>query len=112
MEEGALIALGTPAELAQRLMASQSLELEVAEESREHAVSVIRRAGLTPAAGANGTIEVTGAGREAMPDLLDALIGEGVRVYRAAPRTLSLTDAYFALHEERQTSTEGAGEGQ
>lgn len=107
MEQGHLIALGTPAELAQRMTASNSLELEVAEESRERAISIVRRAGLAPAPGANGTIAVAGAGREAIPDLLEALVRAGVRVYRVAPQTLSLTDAYFALHEER-ASGEGA----
>lgn len=41
MEQGHLIALGTPAETAQRMTASHSLELEVAPESRERALSVI-----------------------------------------------------------------------
>ncbi len=101
MEQGHLIALGTPAELAQRMTASLSLELEVGQESRERALAILRHAGLAPAPGGDGTIAVAGAGREAIPDLLETLVQAGVRVYRVAPQTLSLTDAYFALHEER-----------
>lgn len=100
MEQGRLIAVGTPVELAQRMASSLNLELEVAPESRESALAVVRRATLTAAYGENGTIQVSGAGREAIPDLLADLIEADVRVYRVAPQTLSLTDAYFALHEQ------------
>ena len=110
MEHGELIALGTPAALAERMTASSSLELEVAPESGETALTVLRREGLAPEPGSNGTIQVTGAGREAIPDLLEALIRGGVRVYRVAPQTLSLSDAYFALHEEQAHFARKAGE--
>lgn len=100
MEHGRLIALGTPAELAQRMASSLSLELEVAPESRETALAIVRQAGLMLAPVEDGTIQVSGAGREAIPDLLADLIQGGVRLYRVAPQALSLTDAYFALHEQ------------
>jgi len=102
MENGRLLALGSPAELVQQMHKSLRLEIEVDENGRDAALDVIAQInGLQPKVGANGAITVTGARRELIPDLLADLVGANVRVYRATPQEPSLTDVYFALHEAK-----------
>jgi ABC-2 type transport system ATP-binding protein len=48
----------------------------------------------------NGKITVVGADREAIPDLVAALVGAGVRIYGITPQEPSLEDVYFALQGE------------
>jgi ABC-2 type transport system ATP-binding protein len=41
---------------------------------------------------------MTLTGREAIPELLSALLRNEVRVYRLAPQEVNLEEVYFALH--------------
>jgi ABC-2 type transport system ATP-binding protein len=101
LEQGRLVALGTPAELAHRLGRSQRLEIDVAPESVPAALEVLEaRLGATDPAQENGTITIIGADRETIPDLVALLVGAGVRVYGIMPQEPSLEDVYFALHGE------------
>jgi hypothetical protein len=52
-------------------------------------------AGLAESAG--GVLALDGIAREAVPALVAALAAARVRVYRVAPHTPTLADAYFAL---------------
>jgi len=111
LEHGRLVALGTPAELARKLGRSQHLQIEVAPEGVPAALEVLRsRLGISDPtlaglAQENGTLNVAGVGREAVPDLVAALVAAGVPIYRITPQEPSLEDVYFALHgEERVTS--------
>jgi len=98
LQHGRLLALGTPAELARQLGRSQRLEIEVAPDEATIALQALDKAAvaLEPAL-ENGTITVTGADREAIPLLVAALVGAGVRVYSVTPHEPSLEDVYFAL---------------
>jgi ABC-2 type transport system ATP-binding protein len=101
LERGRLAAIGTPAELARKLGRSQRLEIEVAAEETASALAVVR----TVVGGAEpeqqgGTIIIVGAGREAIPDLVAALVAAGLRIYRVAAQEPSLEDVYFALYGE------------
>ncbi|MEJ2732833.1 MAG: ABC transporter ATP-binding protein [Anaerolineae bacterium] len=101
LEHGRLVALGTPSELARKLGRSQRLEIEVAPEGVSTTLDVLQRtAGMADPTAENGTISVVGAEREAIPDLVAALVEAGVRVYRITPQEPSLEDVYFALHDE------------
>lgn len=101
LEQGRLVALGTPSELARKLGRSQRLEIEVAPEGVSTTLDLLQRAaGMADPAEDNGTISVVGAEREAIPDLVAALVGAGVRIYRITPQEASLEDVYFALHGE------------
>ena len=103
LEHGRLVALGTPHELARQLGRSQRLEIEVAPEGLPAALEVLRtRLGVAEPAQADGTLTVVGADREAIPDLVAALVAAGVRVYRVTPQEPSLEDVYFALHGEEE----------
>jgi ABC-2 type transport system ATP-binding protein len=103
LEHGRLVALGTPAELAQRLGRRQRLDVEVAPEGVSATLDVVQTSlGIADAVQENGTVTVVGAEREAIPGLVAALVAAGVRIYRVAPQEPSLEDIYFALHGEEE----------
>ena len=105
LEQGHLVALGTPAELARKLGRSQRLEIVVAPEHVPAALEVLEASlGTTDPALENGTITVMGAEREAIPDLVASLVGAAVRIYGITPQEPSLEDVYFALHGEEVVS--------
>jgi len=101
LEHGRLVALGSPAELAQQLGRSLRLEIEIEPDGLSIAVRVIQSVldGAEPERAGN-TLTVVGAPRERIPDLVAALALEGVRIYRVAQQEPSLEDVYFALHGE------------
>nr|NIV40111.1 ABC transporter ATP-binding protein [Anaerolineae bacterium] len=101
LEQGRLVALGTPAELARRLGRSQRLEIDVAPDQVPAALEVLEATlGISEPALENGRIMVVGADREAIPDLVSALVAAGVRIYGIMPQEPSLEDVYFSLHGE------------
>jgi ABC-2 type transport system ATP-binding protein len=103
MENGRLLAIGTPAELMQQMQKALRLELEVAENDREAVLDQIGRMGLTAENGqGNGRWLISGAQYAAIPDLLAGLVQAGARVYRLNPQEPTLADVYFALHEEEK----------
>jgi ABC-2 type transport system ATP-binding protein len=103
LEHGRLIALGTPAELARRLGRSQRMEIEVAPEGTATALRVLKTSlGITATDQENAIITITGIDREAIPDLVAALVDAAVRIYRITPQEPSLEDVYFALHGEEE----------
>jgi ABC-2 type transport system ATP-binding protein len=108
LEHGRLVALGTPAELAQTLGRSQRLELEVAPEGVQAALDVLEAVpGITNPMQENGVITLVGAERETIPDLVAGLVAAGVRIYRVAAQEPSLEDVYFALHGVQALHGEG-----
>lgn len=106
LEHGRLVALGTPEELTRQYVRRLDVDIEVNEDQVEETVQVLR--GLPrlligePALG-NGALTVTLAGHEAIPDVLEALVHQGVRVYRIAPQEANLEQVYFALHGEEES---------
>jgi ABC-2 type transport system ATP-binding protein len=105
LEQGRLVALGTPAELARRLGRSQRLKIDVAPEGVPATLKILESSlGITEPAQENGTIMVVGADRETIPDLVATLVGAGVRIYGITPQEPSLEDVYFALQGEEVVS--------
>ena len=103
MENGRLLASGTPGELARQLSASLSLELETDAEGVDAVLqSVASVPGLTAKVEEGGFIAVSGIEREMVPGLLNSLMEAGVRLYRASPREPTLADVYFALHGQEE----------
>lgn len=101
LEKGRLVALGTPADLAQQLVRRLRLEIEIEPGGLELALRVLP----SLVAGAElesdgGTLTIVGAQRDQIPDLVAALAARGVRIYRVAQQMPSLEDVYFALHGE------------
>jgi ABC-2 type transport system ATP-binding protein len=106
LEHGRLVALGTPAQLAAQLGRSLRLEIEVDPDQVPVARDVLRS---TLAAGEpegeGGSLAVLGADREAIPDLVAALVAASVRIYRVTPQEPSLEDVYFALQGEEEAGS-------
>ncbi|HSR31983.1 MAG TPA: ABC transporter ATP-binding protein [Anaerolineae bacterium] len=103
LEHGRLVALGTPAELARKLGRGQRLEIEIAPAGVPAALGVLQsKLGIVEPAQENGFITITGTEREAIPDLIAALVAAGVRIYRIAQQEPSLEDVYFALHDDQE----------
>jgi ABC-2 type transport system ATP-binding protein len=105
LEHGRLLALGTPAELARQVVHSQRLEIEVSPQDLPQALGVLgARPGLKASSQGNGTLVVQGAQREAVPDLVAALVAARVRIYRVASQEPTLEDVYFALYGKGEVS--------
>ncbi|MCS6845932.1 MAG: ABC transporter ATP-binding protein [Caldilineales bacterium] len=101
MEQGRLVAVGAPQELARRYVHNLTVEVEVAPEDTDTALQAL--AGLPVAVqpgSPRGQLAVSGVRREAIPALVAALVHAGVAVYGVAPQEPSLEDVYFALHGE------------
>ncbi|HHX44516.1 MAG TPA: ABC transporter ATP-binding protein [Chloroflexi bacterium] len=105
LARGAIVAMGTPRELARRLAQSSRLTLEVAPEDE-----AIARAAIEDLGGAQmeattpGAMVVTGIDRERVPKLVAVLAQAGVRVYRVSPHEPTLEDAYFDLQPESEVT--------
>jgi ABC-2 type transport system ATP-binding protein len=103
LEHGRLVALGTPEELAQRLGRSQRLDIELDPKEVSVATDTLQGvSGITGLSHQDGVITLQGANRETIPDLVSALVGAGVRIYRVTAREPSLEDVYFALHDAEE----------
>ncbi len=106
MEHGRLVAFGTPHELARRLVRNVSVEFELASGSVDLARQALQAMPIQASPGQrNGTLVVSGADREAIPDLISTLVNSGVRIYQVTPQEPTLEDVYFALHENEQRTT-------
>jgi ABC-2 type transport system ATP-binding protein len=109
LEHGRLVALGTPAELAHQLGRSQRLEIEVAPKGAETTLELLKTTlGIAEPTQQDGLIAVSGVDREAIPDLVAALVNAGMRIYRVTPQEPSLEDVYFALHDEAEATRPAA----
>jgi ABC-2 type transport system ATP-binding protein len=102
MEQGRLVALGTPTDLARELTTRPRLEIEVAPDAVERARSILDQ--LAPAHEVTvedrGLLTATVGDREQIPVLLAALVDGGIGVYHLSPQEPTLEDVYFALHPE------------
>ncbi|MCB0116331.1 MAG: ABC transporter ATP-binding protein [Caldilineaceae bacterium] len=99
MEQGHLVAVGSPAELRQRLGGALQLVLEVEPAYMSTALSVIgRQPKLRAEQEGAGTLAVLGAQREQIPALVTALVAASVPIYRVALQEPTLQDVYFSLH--------------
>ena len=95
---GALLALGTPAELARRITPRLEVTIEIDPARHGDAVALIAGLdGLTVAADRTGVLRVGSIPRERVPDIAARLVAGGIPLYRLEPHEPSLTDAYFAL---------------
>ncbi len=106
LEHGRLLAVGTPAELAHRLWRGLCLEVELVPATAPTALDLLRRVSQ------DGEVEwrepvaiVRLPNREAIPDLVTALVEAGVRLYRVTPQEPTLEDVYFALHGGEEVPT-------
>jgi len=103
MEHGRLVAVGAPHDLARRLVRNLTVEFELRPDDTAAALQALHGApGIVSANQRNGVIVVSGAEREAVPELISRLVQAGVRIYQVTPQEPTLEDVYFALHSDAE----------
>ncbi len=101
MEQGRLVALGTPTELTRQYVKRLDVELEVDPSQVELALQILRetpRLVLGSPKQEKDMITASLAGRDAIPELLSLFVNKDLRVYRLAPQEANLEEVYFALN--------------
>jgi ABC-2 type transport system ATP-binding protein len=101
MEQGCLVALGTPEELTRQYVKRLDVELEVDAAQMDCALEALHNAPqwvLGSPKKEKGIITLTLPGRAAIPELLSILLQKGLRIYRLSPQEANLEEVYFALH--------------
>ncbi|MFO8059157.1 MAG: ABC transporter ATP-binding protein [Bacillota bacterium] len=98
LERGRVVAMGTPSELIWALAGPTrlSLKIQVPADVELEQVTAPFRIGRD-----REDLFAEDVPREQIPDLVEDLVRAGVRIYRVAPREMTLEDVYFALHEKR-----------
>jgi ABC-2 type transport system ATP-binding protein len=105
LEHGQLVALGTPAELTRQYVRRLDVEIEVAEEQVPATLSILKSLPELVAGDPskpNGALTVAINQRESIPDVLNCLVQNHIRVYRIAPQEANLEQVYFTLHDEKE----------
>jgi len=105
LEQGRLVAIGTPAELGRSLWQGVRLEIETSLAGVESALGALR---TFPAAydiahaDDRSLLTLALADREQIPSLVEWLVAAGAPLYRLTPQEPTLEDVYFALHETKE----------
>lgn len=101
MEQGRMVALGTPSQLTRQYVKRLDVDLEVAPDQIDLALQTLQQYPQlvidTPRR-EKDALTLTLAGWEAIPELLSILVQRGLRIYRLAPQEANLEEVYFALH--------------
>ena len=100
LQQGRLLALGTPAALARQIAPEVQLRIEVDPEQAAHAVAALAPLHSGEVQREPAALVVAGVTRERIPVLVAALVAAGIRVYRVDYTEASLEDVYFALHAD------------
>ena len=101
MEYGHLVALGTPSDLTRQYVKRLDVDLELDPFQMESALQILQELPdlvIAPPKQEKGILTLTLSGREAIPELLSALVQKGVNIYCLAPQEANLEEVYFALH--------------
>ena len=101
LEQGRLMALGTPSELTRQYVRRLDVDLEVDPVQMDLAMQTLQgfpQLVISVPKREKDMITMTLSGRESIPELLSILLGQELRVYRFAPREADLEEVYFALH--------------
>ena len=101
MEQGRLVALGTPSELTRQYVKHLDVDLEVDPGQLDLALQILEKLPQlvigTPKQ-EKELLTLTLSGWESIPELLSILVNHGLRVYRLAPQEANLEQVYFALN--------------
>ena len=98
LQKGQLLALGTPSELARNLVAEIRLKLEIDPSQANLASAILARFTATPPTPDASGLAVAGIRHDQIPDVIAALVSEGVRIFSVDHDEPNLEDVYFALH--------------
>ena len=108
MEHGRALAVGSPADLAQSVVAARIVEIEVPAEQRDSAVRALRAAGVDDVTTGPDGLTIRVESREAIPAAVALLAQADIPIYRVAEREPDLEAAYFALHGRSTDGSTGA----
>lgn len=106
MEQGRLVALGTPEALARELQHGVRLTIALADAPDDGLSDKLHqpeRGWEFAWDGENHTAWVRLPTREEIPEIIATLVGAGARIYAVTQQEPTLEDVYFALHEERKS---------
>lgn len=98
MERGRALAIGSPAELAQSVVAARTVDIEVPEEHQTAAIEALTRAGVGDVEHGTRGLTLRVDRRDAIPAAVALLARSEIPIYRVAEREPDLEAAYFALH--------------
>jgi len=101
MENGRLVASGTPSDLTRQYVKRLDVDLELDPAQLGSALQILQELPdlvIAPLKQEKGILTLTLSGRDAIPELLSILVGKGLQIYRLAPRDANLEEVYFALH--------------
>ena len=103
LQNGRMIALGSPAELAREIWPGVHLEIETAQGGEEKLRNALQKfEGLSNIQSTQepGVLSVSLDDRERIPNLVAHLVGEGVLIFNLTRQEPTLEDVYFALNED------------
>jgi ABC-2 type transport system ATP-binding protein len=109
LENGKLVALGSPNELARELWKGIHLEVETSHEALNAAIQVL---GQMPDVREvaqvmdQPVVTLSLTQRNQVPTLVAHLVDQGIPLYRLVPKDPTLEDIYFALHEDYKAVAE------
>lgn len=116
MEDGSLVALGTPEELAHSLQKGVRLEIELDERPgpallgpQTDAPAALTSVPTLAWDEATHTASTWLPTRASIPGLIDSLVASGARIYGVKRQQPSLEDVYFALHDSREGPPQKGG---
>ena len=105
LENGKMVALGSPAELARDLWKGIRLEFETTQEALPIALQTLEgfpdAHEITPDEDQPAISLVLNL-RDQVPGVVSHLVAAGVPIYRLTPKEPTLEDIYFALHEQNE----------
>lgn len=105
LEHGRLVALGRPRELAQQVGQGHQVTVETSPETFERAERSFRVHGESVRAEPDhSTLSVSVPDHSEVPQLVGALVADGVALYRIELHEPSLEDVYFSLHHRQGES--------
>lgn len=105
LENGRMVALGSPGDLARDLWKGMRLEVETSSEAISAAIkalAVIPDAREVVQEEGHPVISLSLNLREQVPEVVSHLVEAGVPIYRLTPKEPTLEDIYFALHENHE----------
>jgi len=102
LENGKMVALGSPAELARDLWKGMRIEFETTQEALPIALQTLEAipdAHEITTAEDQPSISLILSLRDQVPEMVSRLVAANVPLYRLTPQEPTLEDIYFALHE-------------
>lgn len=98
LQQGRLLALGTPSQLARDLVSEIRLTLEIEPGQANLAIATLARFTSSPPTLDVAGLTVAGLTRDQIPDVITTLVAAGVRLYSVDHDEPTLEDVYFTLH--------------